>query len=86
MSALALDSLAADLERTERDNQILGGLREADRYLKRNHAMVGRIDVSATVALRVLDFVDEATPVSAVRQALYDLINQRADDISPEVA
>lgn len=82
----ALDALAADLERTERELAVLDGLRGADRYLRANHAMVGRLDVSATVALRVLDFLAEDTPVSVVRQALFDLIQQRADDLETQAA
>lgn len=85
LSASALDAVAEDLDRSERELAVLDGLRGADRYLRANHAMVGRLDVSATVALRVLDFVAEDVPVSVVRQALYDLIMQRADDLDAQV-
>lgn len=78
--------VAAAIERNERELAILDGLRGADRYLRQNAHMVGRLDVSATVALRVFDFLPEDTPVSVVRQALFDLIQQRADDIDGTVA
>lgn len=69
-------------QRVERATSLLDGLRAADRYLHMNHAHVGRVDVSATVALRCMDFLDDAMTVGEVRQMLFDLA-VRVDDITP---
>ena len=69
-------------QRIERTTALLDGLRAADRYLHMNHAHVGRVDVSATVALRCLDFLDDSLTLGQVRQMLFDLA-VRVDDITP---
>ena len=69
-------------QRIERTTALLDGLRAADRYLHMNHAHVGRVDVSATVALRCLDFLDDSLTLGQLRQMLFDLV-MRVDDITP---
>ena len=82
-SSLTRHTLSTEdaVRQNEFELAVLDGLRGADRFLRQNAHHVGRIDVSATVALRVLDFLDEHEDVARVRQALFDLIDQRSSDL-----
>lgn len=96
LSATALDSIAADLERNTLHGHVLGGLRQADRLLRSLLkderpgavlAVLSRADVSALVVMQALQYVDADARAGDILRVLYDdIIDQRADDLDAQAA
>lgn len=64
------------------DGRLLRGLRQADTLLDSTNHLVGKVDVASLVVMRVLQYMPADTRVVDILQPLYDLIEQRSNDIA----